>query len=59
MSARMKRREFITLLGGALSAFHCEAHRRKKDITGQATINGIKASTRRSKEMTAKARAAT
>ena len=32
--------------------------RRKKDITGQATINGIKASSRHSKEMTAKARAA-
>ena len=39
--------------------FIVQAHRRKKDITGQATINGIKASTRRSKEMTAKARAAT
>ena len=44
----MKRREFITLLGGALSAFHC--------VSASAED---KASTRRSKEMTAKARAAT
>jgi hypothetical protein len=55
----MKGREFISMLGGALSAFIVQAHRRKKDITGQATTTGIKASTRRSKEMTAKVRAAT
>jgi len=53
------RREFITLLGGALSAFHCVGASAQEGYYGQATINGIKASTRRSKEMTAKARAAT
>jgi hypothetical protein len=36
----------------------CLAHRRKKDITGQDTINGTKASLM-PKEMTAKARAVT
>ena len=42
----MRRREFITLLGGALSVSLCISGRRKRGITGQATMNGIKASTR-------------
>jgi hypothetical protein len=40
------------------ACFFVQAQPRKKDITGQATINGIRASTRSSKEMTAKALAA-
>jgi hypothetical protein len=39
--------------------FFVYARRRKKDTTGWATINGIKASTRNSKEMMAEVRAAT
>ena len=56
---QLKRREFITLLGGALSVLLSVSAAAQEGSTGQATINGIKASTRRSKEMTAKARAAT
>ena len=52
------RRGFVTLLGGAVSVFLCVSAARKKDTTEWATINGIKASTRSSKEMTAKAHAA-
>ena len=55
----MKRRQFITLLGGALSVSLGISSAAQEGITGQATINGIKASTRISKEMTAKVRAAT
>src|SRR5215813_5009284 len=42
----------------SLSRRQVRARRRKKDTTEWATINGIKASTRSSKEMTAKAHAA-
>jgi hypothetical protein len=44
----MKRREFITLLGSALSVFLCVSASAQEGYYGQATINGIKASTRRS-----------
>jgi hypothetical protein len=53
------RREFITLLGGVVSVFLCvSAAAQEGYYTEWATINGIKASIRSSKEMTAKAHAA-
>ena len=55
----MRRREFIAALGGASLCFFAKAHRRKKAITEQTTITGIRTSTRSSKEMTAMVRAAT
>jgi hypothetical protein len=42
----MKRREFITLLAGALSVSLCKSGAAQERIPRQATMNGIKASTR-------------
>jgi hypothetical protein len=46
-------------LSARASCFFAKAHRRKKAITEQTTITGIRISTRSSKEMTAKVRVAT
>jgi hypothetical protein len=50
---QLKRREFIALLGGGVSLLLCVSAAAER-----ATISGIKASTRNSKETMAKARAA-
>jgi len=42
----MRRREFITLLAGALSVSLCKSGAAQEGYSGQATMNGIKASTR-------------
>jgi hypothetical protein len=53
----VNRRVFITL-GSAVSVVFLQAQQRKKGTRGWAMINGIRASTRHSKETMAKARAA-
>jgi hypothetical protein len=56
----MRRREFIAALGGsALSVFLCVGAEAQDGSYGVGHVTGIRGSTRSSKEMTAKVRAAT
>jgi hypothetical protein len=55
----MRRREFIAALGGACAVFLCESASAQEGYYGADHDNGIRTSTRSSKEMTAMVRAAT
>ena len=55
----MRRREFITLLGGVLSAFHCVSASAQEGYYGAGHDKWHQGFYSTLKEMTAKARAAT
>jgi hypothetical protein len=55
----MKRRKFITLLGGGLFVFLWVSAAAQEGYYGEATTKGMRASTPSSKEMTVKVHVAT